>query len=208
MQRFRKVKEPARFDLRCRQRGREWLRDHPNYDRPHDYWTEFESELREGFHGLCGYCVMVVLKAEVDHFIPVAILKQRGQDELAYEWSNFRYGEKTLNARKWKHLVLDPFQVKDEWFDLLLPSLQLVLTGSVPKTQRKKAEFTLQQLGLRDDEVIVRYRRQWFEMYCNGQLTLEGLRRVAPLIARAVEKDRANGIIWQLQPPAAPPKGA
>src|SRR5262249_50095650 len=115
MQRFRKAKEPARFDERCRRRGRKWLQENPVYDRPRDYWTEFEPELREAFQGLCGYCVMTVLKAEVDHFIPVALLKERGQDEHAYEWGNFRYGDKTLNGRKWKHLVLDPFKVKDEW---------------------------------------------------------------------------------------------
>jgi hypothetical protein len=196
MMRFRPVPEPANFDRRCRQRGRRWLAVHPGYDRPHDYWSEFEPDLRNAFRGLCAYCAMTVMKAQADHFRPVALLKRRGQDELAYEWSNLRYGEGVLNQRKSGHLILDPFKVRDEWFELLLPSLQLVLTKRVPKSYQRKAEFTLRQLGLRDDEVVVRYRRQWFEMYCTGELTLDGLRRVAPLIARAVERDRGRGVEW------------
>ena len=67
---------------------------------------EFEPELRNAFGGLCGYCAMVIFKGQVDHFIPVAILRGQEKDELAYEWSNYRYGEASLNQRKWKHKVL------------------------------------------------------------------------------------------------------
>ena len=41
--------------------------------------------------GSCGYCAMLVMKSQVDHFIPVALLKVQGKDTLAYEWSNYRY---------------------------------------------------------------------------------------------------------------------
>jgi hypothetical protein len=196
--RFTPPPEPPQFDARCRRPGRKWLRDHPGHDRPHDYWSPFEPQLREGFRGLCGYCVMVVMKAQMDHFLPVSVLKKRRQDHLAYEWSNFRYGEAVLNQRKHDHLILDPFEVRDEWFRVLLPSLQLVLTGEVPRRLRKKAEFTLERLGLRDDEVVIRYRQTWFRMYQEGKLTLEGLGEVAPLIARAVEADMRQGRDWRL----------
>ena len=86
MMRFRRRKEPKKFDERCRQRGKAWLASHPGYDRPHDYWSEFEPELRDVFGGFCAYCVMFVFKAQTDHFIPVAVLKQESKDELAYEW--------------------------------------------------------------------------------------------------------------------------
>lgn len=194
--RFVPAAEPASFDVRCRQRGRRWLQGHPTYDRPRDYWSEFEGDLRAAFRRLCGCCAMVVLKGQVDHFIPVKLLKRRKQDALAYEWTNFRYGEGLLNQKKSAAEVLDPYEVEDDWFDLLLPSLQLVLTTRVPKRLRAKAEMTLRQLGLTDDEVILRYRLEWFEMYRRKRLTLEGLKQVAPLIARAVERDRANGIDW------------
>ncbi|MFM7477999.1 MAG: hypothetical protein ACKO2T_20375 [Microcystis aeruginosa] len=72
----------------------------------------------------------------------------------------------------------------------MLPSLQLVLTDSVPDNQRQKAEFTLQRLGLNYDERILRQREEWFRMYEQGEITLEGLARKAPLIARAIEKQQ------------------
>ena len=75
--------------------------------------------------------------------------------------------------------------------------MQLVLTDRVPDEIRLLAEFTLEKLGLRDHEVVVRYRREWFRMYQEGRLDLDGLREVAPLIARAVEHDLARGKDWR-----------
>jgi hypothetical protein len=188
------------FDVRCRQRGRKWLKENPEYSRPEDYWSEFEGELREGFGGLCGYCAMMILKGQMDHFIPVAEFKKKKQDELAYEWSNFRYVEAVFNQRKSDHMVLDPFKVKNAWFEILLPSLQLVLTDKVPKSKRKLAEFTLIKLGLRDGEVVVRLRSAWFEHYRRREWTLEAMRKNAPLIAMAIERDLANGTDWRYAP--------
>lgn len=194
MKRVTPVPEPANFDTRCRKRGQKWLRENPNYIRPKDYWSEFESQLRAAFADLCGYCAMVTMKSHVDHFIPVAVLKVHNQHDQAYEWSNFRYGEGVFNQRKSNHIVLDPFRVKDDWFEIQLPSLQLVLTAAVPKKWQKLAEFTIERLGLRDNEVVIRYRQIWFEMYRDGKLTIAGLRKVAPLVACAIERDVASGI--------------
>jgi len=197
MMRFVRQKEPNAFDDRCRKRGEKWLEEHPGYDRPNDYWSEFEPDLRNAFGGLCAYCVMFVMKAQTDHFIPVAVLKRKKQDKLAYEWKNFRYGEGVLNGRKSKQVILDPFQVRDEWFEIQLPSLQLLLTSTLPVNKKRVADLTMEKLGLRDDEVVIRYRRKWFELYQERKLTLEGLKEVAPLIARAVEADLNNGIEWR-----------
>ena len=200
MIRFKLQAEPANFDSRCRKRGLRWLRANPCYEgRPCDYWSEFEPQLRDAFKGLCGYCAMLVMKAHVDHFIPVALLKVQGKDTLAYEWSNYRYGEGILNQKKGKHKILDPFEVGDDWFEVLLPSLQLVITPNVPRRKRKLAEFTLEKLGLRDSEVVVRYRREWFKMYQERKLTLDGLRQSAPLVARAVERELLEGRDWRLE---------
>jgi hypothetical protein len=192
--------EPSKFDERCRKRGRRWLKEHPGYSRPHDYWSKFEPALREAFGGLCGYCAMRVMKGQVDHFIPVVVFKAEENHHLAYEWGNFRYGEGTLNLRKATSRVLDPYEVEDDWFQVLLPSLQLVLTDKVPEAIRGLAELTLQKLGLRDHEVVVRYRREWFRMYQEGRLSLDGLREVAPLVAGAVEDDLAMGKDWRVEP--------
>lgn len=107
---------------------------------------------------------------------------------LAYEWSNYRYASHRLNSMKQEREVLDPYEVAEGWFEVLLPSLQLALTDKVPADKRPLAEETLRIMRLVHDERIVRRRRGWYEMYQRGQLTLEGLRTVAPLIAAAVEK--------------------
>jgi hypothetical protein len=198
MIRVKRHPEPPTFNAKCRKRGRAWLAANSVYERPKDFWSQFEPELRTAFDDMCGYCAMVVMKAQVDHFIPVAELKRRGQDQQAYEWNNFRYGEGILNQRKSAHLVLDPFKVKDDWFDLLLPSLQLVLTSKVPNAKRKLAEFTLDRLGLKNSEVVVRYRELWFRMYRQRKLTINGLVKVAPVIARAVARDLKLGIDWRI----------
>ena len=198
MIRFTLSKEPPEFEVRCRKRGRKWLQDNPGYDgRPYDYWSEFEPPLRVAFRRLCAYCAMRVMKANVDHFIPISILKERKEDQRAYEWDNLRYGEGILNQKKGTCIILDPFEVQNDWFQVLLPSMQLVLTDKVPSRLRKLADFTLTRVGLGHSEVVVRYRQEWFEMYREGKLTLEGLREVAPQIARAVETDLAKGVDWR-----------
>jgi hypothetical protein len=197
MKRFKKTAEPPNFDARCRKRGGTWLASNPVYKRPKDYWSEFEPQLRTAFLDLCGYCAMVTLKSQVDHFVPVAVLKKASKDKDAYEWKNFRYGEGVINQRKSNHIILDPFKVQDNWFEILLPSLQLVLTSSVPITQKKLAEFTIKRLGLRDSEVVVRYRKKFFDLYCDHKLDIDGLEELAPLVAAAVKRDLANNVEWR-----------
>ena len=84
--------------------------------------------------------------------------------------------------------MLDPHEVEDGWFEIELPSLQLRLTDRVPAELRAKAEFTLRRLHLGDDERIVRQRSEWYRMYLDGELNLDGLRKKAPLIAQAVKR--------------------
>jgi hypothetical protein len=38
----------------------------------------------------------------------------------------------------------------------------------------------------------MRQRREWYRMFQEGELTLEGLAKKAPLIARAVENQRRD----------------
>ncbi len=47
-------------------------------------------------------------------------------------------------------------------------------------------------LGIGHEERIVRQRRHWLVMYEQGELSLPGLQRVAPLIAKAVLKRDAT----------------
>ena len=134
----------------------------------------------------------------VDHF--VSLHEDRSQ---AYEWSNYRFCAGWINASKGKTpaaLLLDPYEVQDGWFEILLPSLQLRVSDQIPDAFRERAEHVLKRLHLRDDERVLRQRREWYRMYRAGELNLEGLRKKAPLIAAAVTK---QGILLPSRPPGA-----
>ena len=38
--------------------------------------------------------------------------------------------------------LLDPYEVGNDWFEVILPSLQLILTDNVPASERQRAQFT------------------------------------------------------------------
>jgi hypothetical protein len=121
----------------------------------------------------------------VDHF-----LSYDNYPALAYEWTNYRFASSTMNSikRNADDAVLDPHEVGEDWFEILLPSLQMQVTANVPARYRARAEWTLVRLKLRDDERLIQWRRAWYEMYESRELTIDGLERVAPLIAAAVRK--------------------
>jgi hypothetical protein len=184
--RFDKPPKPERFHAEAEVPGACWLADHPDAKRPHDYWTAFKGELADGFRNLCAYSAMYEPVGTVDHFV--------SWDEdrsLAYEWSNYRYAAAWINSSKQNiqaHQILDPFEIGEGWFEIILPSLQLQVSGSIPDSLKERAKFVLKRLHLRDDERVIRQRREWYRMYQDGELTLDGLRAKAPLIAAAIDK--------------------
>ena len=193
--------EPASFDASCRQKGAAWLAAHPKASRktagkrPKDYWSKHKPALADAFRNLCAYGAMYEPVGTVDHFLPID-----ADESLAYEWSNFRYASGWINSSKSKAVaILDPLCVKAGWFELLLPSLQLVtVPANIPEDLRELAQQTLHRLHLCDDERVLRQRRSWHQLYQQGKLTLAGLREVAPLIAAAVDKQRQrDGVAWE-----------
>jgi hypothetical protein len=108
-----------------------------------------------------------------------------------------------MNQNKGTCPVLDPFEVGEGWFEILLPSLQLVVTDKVPPGLSALAQFTIDRLRLGHGEQIIRIRREWYKKYRAGELTLKGLRAMAPLIAAAVDK-----LPPEDRPPPAPARRA
>ena len=186
-----KVRKPKGFDAKVKKPGDLWLQANPGAKRPKALWEPYTKTLSEGYADRCGYAAMLdPTGGSVDHYL--SFKKHR---HLAYEWSNYRFASNTLNSSKRTadDTVLDPQEVGQGWFKILLPSLQMVVTDAVPNKYKAKAEFTLKRLRLRDGERIIRWRRSWYGMYQEGKLTLEGLRDVAPLIAEAVAASQGAG---------------
>jgi hypothetical protein len=133
----------------------------------------------------------------VDHFISCETCKTQNTPNRIYEWSNYRFVSGWINSVKQNadDQVLDPFEVQDGWFEVILPSLQLRLVeANIPADKLGRARETIRRLHLEHDVRVKRQRESWYGQYQIGELTLDGLRRRAPLIARAVEKEQAQGV--------------
>jgi hypothetical protein len=184
-----RVPEPEDFDARVRRPGRAWLASNPPPQRPRDLWSPFRPVLASGFGHRCGYTAMYDPVGSVDHHLSVKVRR-----DLTYEWDNYRFCQEWLNKSKRNEdqAVLDPYEVEEGWFEIALPSLTLRATEKIPRDLRARAERTLDRLHLRDDERVLRQRREWYRMYQEGELSLAGLRRKAPLIAAAVDKQKTT----------------
>ena len=188
MMRFIPPPEPADFQQQVRTAGNNWLVQNPD-KKPKDFWSRFKPQLAKEFQNLCGYSVMHIPSGmgTVDHYLSKSKAANR---HLIYDWTNYRYASQRVNSYKgtYDRQILDPFEVEDNWFEIILPSCQLVLTDAIPSHERDRAEFTLQKLQLQNSEWVIEQRQEWYRMYLENELNLEGLEKKAPLIARAVKK--------------------
>lgn len=194
-----RVHEPEAFNQNVRIPGNKWLANHPGkHPTRQPYWNSFRKELADGFQNRCAYCAMHIPVGTVDHFVSL-----HEDPSQAYEWSNYRFCEGSINSSKGKTraaLLLDPYEVQDGWFKIHLPSLQLQVSNQIPDAFRERATYVLERLHLRDGESVLRQRQAWYDLYQSGDLSLNGLRKMAPLIAEAVMK---QGIPLPSRPPGA-----
>ncbi|MEE3716051.1 hypothetical protein V2H45_04730 [Tumidithrix elongata RA019] len=188
MKKFILSDEPEDFDEKVRQKGNQWLRKNPD-KLPKDYWSISNSDLAKRFDDLCSYAVMRIPSGNgtVDHY-----LSKKNYPHLAYEWSNYRHAFSRINGCKQNYdtRILDPFEVDEDWFEIILPSLQLVLTPLIPQEFRDRAKFTLKQLQLQDGDWILQQRQYYYDAYKEGNMTILQLERDAPLLARALKKQQ------------------
>ena len=158
---FEPTEKPNDFSEKVERPGARWLAEHAS-GRPKDLWSPFKPHLAEAFRHLCAYSAMYEPVGTVDHFVSCQEDRSR-----AYDWSNYRYASGWINSSKGdlpSSAVFDPFEVQNGWFEILLPSLQLVATDLVPKHLRERASFVLERLRLQDDERVLRQRREWYRM--------------------------------------------
>ena len=69
MLKFNPPAEPENFDIKVRKPGNNWLEKNPDKKRPKDYWSNFKSDLADGFGNICGYTVSYAPVGNVDHFL-------------------------------------------------------------------------------------------------------------------------------------------
>jgi hypothetical protein len=180
-------REPGDFDRDCRAPGNLWLAANPGVRNLPAFWTRFQPRLESGFSRRCGWWAVRIVDGAVDHF-----LSKKNHRHLAYERSNYRYIAASVNSSKRDHdaAVLDPFEVRAGWFEVILPSMQLVRTALVPARLKVKADFSIQQLKLTNGHKIRAIRKRYYEDCKTGKLTETGLADYAPLVAAAVRRWR------------------
>lgn len=176
--------QPERFK-KIEQTGAIWLANNPKGKIPNK-WYRYRLTLGKSSDWLCAYSAIYTREGTVDHFI--------SQDEdryKAYDWTNYRYASSLVNSSKQNvpsSSIINPFDVQNGWFEIILPSLELVVTPKIPAHLRAKAEYMLKRLPLGRDERIIKYRESIYDPFMCGQADLSFLRERAPLIAQAVYK--------------------
>ena len=197
-----KANEPEHFDKNCRVPGATFLSKRPEKD-PHEkseWWSAFKPKLAEHFHHRCGWLATPIgLHGDVDHFLSCGHRSGSPSPHRssAFEWTNFRYICGTVNSRKGSldDQVLDPCEIGTGWFEVILPSFQLIATKLIPTAAlHAKAKFTLEELDLRRgfEARWARwdvYRRHWN----GGNPNVLALAEDAPLIAEAVQRIQTSG---------------
>jgi len=184
------IPTPPLFDQDCRKPGLTWLRANRTSKKFPSHWRNFQPDLADGFHNLCGWWAMRIADGAVDHY-----LSKENHRRLTYSCPPPPPPPPTVNSSKKKHddKVLDPFEVQAGWFEVLLPSLQLVRTALVPPLLHAKADFTLKKLKLATGPKVRRNRKGWYEDHRDRGLPMPLLEEYAPLVADAVKKWIATG---------------
>lgn len=183
--------EPGDFHTECELPGETWLAGKPGRSpRNKDLWSPFRPALKAGFSNRCGFLGMFVsTEGTVDHYLSI-----NQHPTLAYRWSNYRFSSEEMNRKKGTldAQILDPYVVGPGWFEILIPSLQMVPTDAVPAHIKPQVDFTLDRLGLRDGEAVIRLRLAWFQVLepfarAGNWAGFDRVKHLAPLVAEAIE---------------------
>lgn len=144
----------------------------------HNYWTVFAHDLREQFHGKCGYCERRCDRSEgpsgsrsptVDHFKPLNQFP-----ELAYAWTNWIFSCYSCNndfkKEKWPYTgYVDPCAAEiserpERYFDYNHDTGEIIPKAGLPQVAQDKARRTAEDLGLNERDMRVS-RIRWIERF-------------------------------------------
>lgn len=182
--------EPPDFDQKVRNRGRTWLRNKINLEKRQapSHWNACRDAVERMFSSRCGYLASYLTSGHVDHFVSWNRCKKTDQHHLAYEWTNLRWIHPQLNSAKSDHELVDPFEVADDWFELDLLSLRLIVHEErIPQARRAAVQRTVEKLQLDDGPIAEKLRREAVDLFREG-ISMHKLHERAPMVARALER--------------------
>ena len=132
-------------------------------DYPH--WTRALPALHEAYGGLCAYLarrIELVETPTADHYIARCHAKPL---ILAYTWSNLRLTHHYINGVKSDLAdVLDPFEVQEGWFALILATGETVPGPTAPPDRLADLQRTITLLQL-DRGPVVKTRQRAIDRY-------------------------------------------
>ena len=189
MIRIKRKTEPADFDAKVRRPGLSYLKglaagEKPNWSR-HGYWRKAKKDMIDAYDGICAYACCEISpssSAEIDHFHP----KSRYRQE-AYEWENLRLCSSNINKKKRDHDVLDPFDVRDLTFGIVLATGRMVKLKKYDPAYEALCDKTVKVLGLNEYE-YTRMRYGILDDYLRGEITSSNLQKRNPFVYSEVQR--------------------
>lgn len=207
MIRVEQATRPATFDATVREPGLRALRelagddDAPRRPGPKrrnvpELWTRALPDMRRLYGRTCAYLALYIHRGTgrdtVDHYMPW----REDPERYAYAWDNLRYASLDVNRLKGTRRVLDPFELRDEWFALNLATFEVEARDGIPPVDGIAWANTLKLIN---EPTFCDARRWYHERYFGRKLDAfdpdeampwETLRREAPFVAREIERQR------------------
>ena len=151
------------------------------------YWREMLDDLMDSYHRICAYLCLYIPRGTGAPSVDHAVAKSKRWDRV-YEWSNYRLACSLMNARKGAAAdVLDPFEVKEDWFALELVGFQVLPGDGLADEVTGAVANTIERLRL-NDPACCEARAEYAEDYWNEGIRLDYLERHAPFVARELRR--------------------
>jgi hypothetical protein len=151
------------------------------------YWTEALDDLMKLYNQMCAYSCFRIHPVTGSRSVDHMAARSRSHD-MVYEWRNYRLASAILNARKRDFGdVLDPFEIKDGWFQLELHGFQIMPNARLKSPIRTQVKDTIDRLGL-DDFRCRSARKHDADKYWSGQISLSILTEESPFVAKELRR--------------------
>ena len=179
--------EPSDFETAVGSLGRLYLTNHPpptppvpsGYWNNHDYWTNCKDELMEAYDATCAYSgIRQRFGLQIDHYKDKSF-----HPYVAYDWANYRLCIGEINSTKRRRPdILDPFTVKDDWFDLDVWTGALSPAKHLDPGLAAQVKNTIVRLKLNSPSHN-QIRRLWLEAFRAGHMDATAIRMVHAVVS-------------------------